>query len=653
MAELSEEDIIVEEREELMVSTKNAPPASRIAHFLNPSASSTDRAAFNFPSHSLSSATLKKPPLKVAFNGWIHPPNSWGNWVDHMQKWSPETRTFLFPFGEATITLEDMIVLGGYPVLGDSVLSPLDKGDLRKTREKLLESRLEIVRSRAQKASQSTWIKKFMHSGSEIEHEAFLSLWLSIFVFPASSFKTIGKHVFSMAVLLARGAKLALAPSVLAVIYRDLSLLRDRIMASNKFEAEEWEENVSRLTVWAPFQLVQVWIWERFPTLWPNLRPNNRNSTREDEQRFARWQTAKKPNTGNLALGIALEGKSFQWRPFDLAGPNILFQKLWNEKEEWVPVSSPRLDDELECFARCLRVSELVGPDCIELYLPNRVARQFGFDQDVPGIVARYNTTPRIAWESYTRPVRDAKLYIPPRLFEPSVTTRYSEWWQQLNNDRLDSVKKENNSEKAGGYKSPVHLEHSPKSTGERYLDWWKGLNNARFDPFTGDVKKENDSGKTGGYKFPEHDPKFTGKVTDKNPESAISPDKTSKSIGKMTDMDSLSTVPPRFPSKYTGKMARKGPFSAIPHGSSSKCNSKKARGDTPAPPGFSPEFIKVKDKDFVEKNTPKLTELFMKMEGRGRQVQDHRPPSLDSDNGSLQSVEMTMNPEKKIGGND
>lgn len=39
--------------------------------------------------------------------------------------WSPETNTFVFPWGEATITLEDVMVLGGFSALGRNVTRPV------------------------------------------------------------------------------------------------------------------------------------------------------------------------------------------------------------------------------------------------------------------------------------------------------------------------------------------------------------------------------------------------------------------------------------------------------------------------------------------------------------------------------------------------
>lgn len=62
----------------------------------------------------------------------------------------------------------------------------------------------------------------------------------------------------------------------------------------------------------------------------------------------------------------------------------------------------------MESWACCLRVLELVGLDrkCIEQYLPHGVAKQFGINQDVPGDVARTNSTSKIVWRFYMRPVK-------------------------------------------------------------------------------------------------------------------------------------------------------------------------------------------------------------------------------------------------------
>ncbi|KAL8093396.1 hypothetical protein AgCh_035317 [Apium graveolens] len=101
---------------------------------------------------------------------------------------------------------------------------------------------------------------------------------------------------------------------------------------------------------------------------------------------------------------------------------------MYKDSEQWVVIES----DDTESFARCLRVSELVGLDCIEQYLPHRVAKQFGLDQDVPPVVMRSGGSLKTAWSSYNRSFRGKKLYIPPRIFEADVSSRYVVWWRGL-----------------------------------------------------------------------------------------------------------------------------------------------------------------------------------------------------------------------------
>ncbi|KAL1805432.1 hypothetical protein ACET3Z_028500 [Daucus carota] len=105
------------------------------------------------------------------------------------------------------------------------------------------------------------------------------------------------------------------------------------------------------------------------------------------------------------------------------------FLALWlsRDDEQWVVVDS----DALESFARCLRTSELVGLGYTEQYLPHRVAMQFGLDQDIPHVV-RLGGSPETGWTSYNRPLRGVKLFIPPRLYEADVTSRYVTWYRSL-----------------------------------------------------------------------------------------------------------------------------------------------------------------------------------------------------------------------------
>ncbi|XP_019196336.1 PREDICTED: uncharacterized protein LOC109190323 [Ipomoea nil] len=441
----SSQGLIMEEREELMVSPTGGKPTLRTAHFLNPSITSIHNPLPLLPRQNTATGGRERPP-KLTFRGWKNSAlKDWGKWVEEMRylhesawkkagiydavmnstyiilrndalilglagKWSPETKTFLFPWGEATLTLEDMIVLGGFSVLGDCVdpdLSPLGDREWVEIKRKLLKARSEIYKTCSKKVTHGSWIAKFIGSGSEVEHEAFLVLWLEKFVFPN---ETIGTKVLDIAIWLSRGNRIALGPAVLSSIYQNLGLMRE----------------VNQVMISAPFQLVQVWAWERFPS----LRPNPNSVLGHDKPRFARWDEVKM-EAKDVVLAIDSARDDFCWRPYTL-GAGAKSSRLYKEQECWISVGDDGLDEELEALVRCLRASELVGMEnCIEQYLPHRVAMQFGMDQDVPGHVGRADRSSETAWEFYTRPVLDTKLYLPPRLFESDVTFRYLQWREE------------------------------------------------------------------------------------------------------------------------------------------------------------------------------------------------------------------------------
>ncbi|CAN7008425.1 unnamed protein product [Brassica oleracea var. botrytis] len=56
------------------------------------------------------------------------------------KKWCPETNSFVFPWDEARITLEDVMVLLGFSVLGSPVLESVHSSEMRDAVEKLEKS---------------------------------------------------------------------------------------------------------------------------------------------------------------------------------------------------------------------------------------------------------------------------------------------------------------------------------------------------------------------------------------------------------------------------------------------------------------------------------------------------------------------------------
>lgn len=420
--------------------------------------------------------------IQARFDGWADSTDLWRHWVAklrplHEPLWRelgildgilattyrvrresecallhPSTNTFVFPWGEATVTLEDMAALAGLPIHGFPVREPRYSDKLVEI-EMADECALAVVRAvllmdqrEGGAGAGASWAEHFLHQHrhhqakeagggrdereQRLEHAAFLSLWLARFVLRApSSDNSAGsddivprEEVLPVAVRLAHGHSAALAPAALASIYSDLSALHRHFIHSKRTEAP---------SVSAPMHILQLWVWERFPELRPAtatsvVQADSTDADGEDDvlllPRAARWHDVHRALDPGYARAVFMAPKQFQWRPYDGSSSNF-----WERRRRRghggarAPLSS---------FARCLQACELVGvDDVVEQYNPHRVARQLGFDQDVPGTVTRLNTNLwERAWETYATGAEDYAFAIPSD--EPGVTDEYAQWWK-------------------------------------------------------------------------------------------------------------------------------------------------------------------------------------------------------------------------------
>lgn len=470
-----------------MVPLAGGTPNFRKAHFIKPSTDAIKGRFSKLHSLCLSSLPVSFEPQKwvssVKFQAWKCPLKNWIICVKKMaalhestwkkagifeaimnstceirrndelvfgvaEKWCDETKSFIFAWGEASITLEDVMILGGFSVLGSPVYLPLDSERSKEKVKKLEKARRELG-SPSETASFASWMKKFISTCCEIEHEAFIAMWLCRYVFPSSSLYGISESVFTIAIHLARGTKIALAPAVLAAIYSDLRSLKSYIVTKTKSRVDRKNKDGSLAStctntdLWSPFQLVQVWTWERFLELRP--RPN---LIQNGEPRLARWHGLNGLifNCSDFRSYLDSAKGNFDWRPYTKSLANWKVPDFYGSKEMCVSVgsSSCHVLDEMLSFVRCLRVSDLIGLQSVELYLPHRVALQFGMDQDLPGSVAVSNENPDVVWSNYIKPVKDGRLYIPSRFREGDFTARYLEWWK----GSLSSLQERRGSEK-------------------------------------------------------------------------------------------------------------------------------------------------------------------------------------------------------------
>ncbi|KAL8104082.1 serine/threonine-protein phosphatase 7 long form homolog [Apium graveolens] len=256
--------------------------------------------------------------------------------------WCADTNTFMFPWGEVTIILEDVIYLGCFSVLGASFTTPLDDEFIDTFKCLKIDHKNVRLRHR-RNVSCSSWMEYFMRNGSALEHEAFLALWLSRFVLVRPQ-NYIGIKDFHVAIHLSRGMRIALAPVVLACIYRDMRLLQNSVAEFMKLESIVGLRFIS-----CHYDLVQMWVWERFKELRPV--PNDLG---RGEPWSLRWNGVTNLKVDDVRSALVSPGLSFLWRPYVIISSNSVLTNLYKDAEQWVVVDS----DAVESFARCLRAAE-------------------------------------------------------------------------------------------------------------------------------------------------------------------------------------------------------------------------------------------------------------------------------------------------------
>ncbi|XP_050379622.1 protein MAIN-LIKE 2-like [Argentina anserina] len=435
---------LVEKRLEVMLSSpKTEDTIIRKALFLKPIVPlDTKEPLSHLPSYSFPSLPLNFEPkewsLKVSFPCWltrIHD-EAWNSWVDDMaskhqdlwksaglfepilcskyhinqdkrlvyglaEKWCCDTNTFIFQWGEATLTLEDVMVLGGFPVLGDSIVAYSLNSEEIHIEEYLDNARKQFNKTKSKKPTTSLWMQRFMKNQSEYEHQAFIAYWLSRYVFQSY---VIEKRAITLAIQLATGRRVDLASAVLSNIYRDLTLLKLKILHPSS----------EKVIIKSPFHLVQLWAWERFPKLSPEPRVISPTTPR-----LARWFQIKgvKINNWRRALDSVIEA-DFKWRPY---------ARIHQDDEKIVMVGSDLGNDDTFIFAICLasRKHKLIGFDSEEIYRPHHVAKQFGYDQDLPCCTTLLSVSdlPDVYYANL-------RLDIPAGNLDVGVSLRYSNWWK-------------------------------------------------------------------------------------------------------------------------------------------------------------------------------------------------------------------------------
>nr|GEU71294.1 hypothetical protein [Tanacetum cinerariifolium] len=236
-------------------------------------------------------------------------------------------------------------------------------------------------------------------------------LMLKVKVFVAS-FAWVNRWksgTFELAIFLARGWKMALAPAVLATLYKDLHLLQNAVLDLQQGKTEVLQQ------VFSPMHHIQVWVLERCP----RIRPDGMCSIRDDETRLARWAKSVNKSTDYAALESGTCEEHFVWRPYVKDTKRITARTIYKEDARVEKIDK----EEMDSFARCVRVSKLVWLDISQQYFPHRVSKQFGYNQDIPADVLHLESN-EDAWADYATSMENEYIYLPSRQLEGHVTVR-------------------------------------------------------------------------------------------------------------------------------------------------------------------------------------------------------------------------------------
>ncbi|XP_042404956.1 serine/threonine-protein phosphatase 7 long form homolog [Zingiber officinale] len=282
-----------------------------------------------------------------------------------VERWRPETHTFHFPIGEATITLQDVEVLWGLQVIG----SPVCAADMNKSLEQwidicetmmgftppdgaisnnriLLRCLYDIIcKPLPENASDESCIQRA---------RVYILYLLGGNLLSDLSGSTVYMHHLINLVDMSVSASMSWGSAILACLYR-------RLCKASYSKANE---------ICGPLVLLQLWAWERLPTIQPIRRTDEVDFTRPYG---SRW---------NVEFGVTRVPMHV------LPAYRDAFASLQPNQFIWLPYEEHVLELLPSYCTRgraCWRsVTYLICWEIVEAHLPNRVLRQFGMHQPIP-----------------------------------------------------------------------------------------------------------------------------------------------------------------------------------------------------------------------------------------------------------------------------
>ncbi|XP_071704290.1 serine/threonine-protein phosphatase 7 long form homolog [Rutidosis leptorrhynchoides] len=290
-----------------------------------------------------------------------------------VERWRPETHTFHFPIGEATITLQDIQILWGLPIDGPPVTRIWHSMEDAQWRQ-LVTQYLGIANNHIAEADIQTGKIKISCLINELNREVveieeriqqrarvyMLALMGGVLFSDANAHDFPLNYIWNI-IDLSPEPRLSWGSAVLAHLYRNLC----------RAAQSEDAKGINGVSL-----LLQHWAYERIQTLAPKLRhdvllepplPNGMGQPPIEGPYGSRWHRKRTHRdtpahvleTCRSALA-ALRGREFCWCPYDDNLQSPLPDECLADRELW----SYR--------------GPIIFWSTIELHLPDRVNRQFG-----------------------------------------------------------------------------------------------------------------------------------------------------------------------------------------------------------------------------------------------------------------------------------
>ncbi|CAI0468506.1 unnamed protein product [Linum tenue] len=279
-----------------------------------------------------------------------------------VERWRPETSTFHLPFGEVTITLEDVATLTGLPIDGDPVIVDIPDEEWSAICVRLLGQTPTELSGGVVRIS---WLRDEFNrlpanASSETTQQYARAYALSLMggvLFPDRSGGTVHLQYLLLVEDWQRAGRFAWGAAVLAYLYREMGRSVLYMTQSSSLGGD--------LGGWVP--LLHLWAWERFPQIAPRHIETSEPITEDTYPRGARWLPANTRQHGNELYQYKLffdELSTIVWCPYSARDEQFRGSVIRSDTfRAIVP---------LICFS------------AVMWHYPDRVLRQFGMLQNVP-----------------------------------------------------------------------------------------------------------------------------------------------------------------------------------------------------------------------------------------------------------------------------